>query len=119
MAFRNGKQSCTLCDTGSGGGVTPVARRIVSAVVTVATPADTDVSGPAGDNNVSLDFGDISAGSFVGDYDIYLNGARQVSGIDALANKDVYPGTSLATGQLRFEKKLKIGAIITLIDWFE
>jgi hypothetical protein len=121
MAFRNGKAACTLCSTGTtpGGGTTPVARRIVNAIVTVAIPADTDASGPAGDNNLDIDLGDISAGTFKNDYDIHLNGNRQTLGSSALSDVDCYPGISLAAGQVRFEKKLKVGHRVTLIDWVE
>jgi len=96
-------------------------RRVVS-IATADVNADTDISGPSNDNNLDTDLGDLSAGTFAtatgaGDYDIFLNGALQVNGIDAAANKDVYPGTSLANGQLKFEKKIKTGDVITVIDW--
>jgi hypothetical protein len=108
-----------LCDTSSGGGGTPVARRVVAATVTVPIPPDTDVSGPLGDNNVDTDFGDLSVGVFTTSYDVFLNGARQISALAAVSDKDVYPGTSLAAGQLRFEKKLKVGDQIAVVDYAE
>jgi hypothetical protein len=92
-------------------------RRKVYSIATADVAADTDVSGPSDDNNLDTDLGDLSAGTFVTDYDIYLNGALQVNGADAAANKDVYPGTALASGQLKFEKKIKTGDVIILIDW--
>jgi hypothetical protein len=94
-------------------------RRKVYAVVTSALGivADTNVSGPAGDNNVDTDFGDLSQGTFISDYDIYLNGVLQYNGANAAANKDVYPGTSLAAGQIKFEKRLKLGDVIIVVDW--
>jgi hypothetical protein len=79
--------------------------------------ADVDVSGPSGDNNLDADLGDLSAGTFVDDYDIYLNGARQIIGANAAADVDVYPGSSLATGKLKFEKKLKPGDVVAVVDW--
>jgi hypothetical protein len=90
----------------------------------VDAPADTDVSGPANDNNLDTNLGDLSAGVFVtasgdGDYDIFVNGASQVLGVNVGAGKDVYPGTSLANGQLRFAEKTKVGYVITVIDWIE
>jgi len=114
MAFRNGKATCTLCDTG---GVTPgeLTRRLAVGIVTVPVPPDTDVS--LGDGNLNADLGDLSAGTFTTGYDIYLNGNRQINGADAASDKDVYPGTNLATGQLRFEKKLKVGDVIAVLDW--
>jgi hypothetical protein len=92
-------------------------RRKVYSVATSDVAADTDVSGPSNDNNLDTDLGDLSAGTFTTDYDIYLNGAHQVNGADAAANKDVYPGTALANGQLKFEKKIKTGDVIILVDW--
>jgi hypothetical protein len=99
-------------------------RRKVNSICTVDAPADTDVSGPANDNNLDTNLGDLSAGVFVtasgdGDYDIFVNGASQVLGVNVGAGKDVYPGTSLANGQLRFAEKTKVGYVITVIDWIE
>jgi hypothetical protein len=97
------------------------ARRKVVAVVTTTAAADADVSGPSNDNNIDADLGDLSAGTFVTDYDIYLNGVLLRNGADASANHDVYPGTSLANGQLKFEFTVKSTGSqpdqITVIDW--
>lgn len=90
-------------------------RRKVSAIVNTSVAADTDVS--LTDGNIDTELGDLSAGTFTTDYDIYLNGVLQVNGANAAADKDVYPGTSLVAGQLKFEKKLKSGNVITVIDW--
>ena len=97
-------------------------RRKVNSVCTTDAPPDTDVSGPSNDNNLDTDLGDLSAGTFVtasgdGDYDIFVNGISLVLGINVGAGKDVYPGTSLANGQLRFSEKIKVGYVITVIDW--
>ena len=86
-------------------------------VYSICTTADADVSGPSDDNNLDTDLGDLSAGTFTTDYDIYLNGVLQYNGANAAANKDVYPGTALADGQLKFEKKIKVGDVIIVIDW--
>jgi len=122
MAFRNGKSCSVLCASGSTPTPSPVARRIVQATVTVATAAGGDVSGPSNDGNLDLDLGDLSGLSF-GLYgslaDVLLNGARQRQGTAALSAEDVYPGSALASGQLKFKKKLKVGHKITLIDWDE
>jgi hypothetical protein len=77
------------------------------AAVTSTIPADTDASGPSNDNNLDADLGDLSGGTFVNDYDIYVNGQLMRNGANAAANFDVYPGTSLANGQLRFEFELR------------
>ncbi len=93
-------------------------RRRVFAVVSVATiNADTDVSGPSDDNNIDTDLGDLSGGTFVDDYDFYINGQYLRPGADAAANHDVYPGTSLANGQLKFEFKLKQGDQLAVVDY--
>jgi hypothetical protein len=94
-----------------------VNRRKVVSICTTAAAADVDVSGPSDDANLDTDLGDLSGGTFTTDYDIYLNGNIQVNGANAGANKDVYPGTALADGQLKFEKKVKVGNVITVIDW--
>jgi hypothetical protein len=75
----------------------------IYAIVTVTNvAADTDVS--LADGNVDTAFGAMSAGSFVDDYDVYLNGVLLRGGANAAANNDYYPGTSLTpNAQLRFE----------------
>jgi hypothetical protein len=91
------------------------------AMVTANVPADTDVSGPANDNNLDVDLGDLSTGTFLTDYDIFLNGVLLRNGANAAANHDVYPGTSLANGQLKFEFSLRGGGVkpdqLTVISW--
>jgi hypothetical protein len=87
---------------------TAAANRVKSvAVVTTNVLADVDVSGPADDANLDIDLGDLSGGTFVTDYDVYLNGVLLRNGANAAANHDVYPGTSLANGQLKFEFGLR------------
>jgi hypothetical protein len=88
--------------------------RKVYATVTADVAADVDIS--LGDGNLDVTLGDLSAGSFLSDYDIFHNGSHQYNGANAAANKDVYPGTSLITGQLKFEKKIKTGDIIIVVD---
>lgn len=82
--------------------------------VTSTTVADNDVS--LGDGNLDATLGDLSGGDFVGDHDIFLNGTLLRSGANAAANNDVYPGTSLASGQLRFEFVIKINDVICVIS---
>jgi len=79
----------------------------IYAVLTANVAADTDVSGPANDNNLDVNLGDLSGGVFVDDYDLYLNGVLLRPGANSGANHDYYPGTSLANGQLKFEFALK------------
>lgn len=94
------------------------ARRVAYAVVTAAVAVDTDVS--LSDTNIDTALGDLSQGTFTTDYDFYLNGQRLRPGANAGANFDLYPGTDLnngGDGQLKFERKLKIGDTIGIVDW--
>lgn len=97
----------------------PNIRKVV-AILTATVTADTDVSGPANDNNLDADLGDLSLGTFEDDYDIFLNGQLLRNGADASANFDVYPGTSLANGQLKFEFTVRSAPgnadVLTVID---
>jgi len=79
----------------------------IFATVTADANANADVSGPSDDNNLSVDLGDLSVGTFVDDYSFYLNGYRLRPGANVGAGFDIYPGTSLANGQVRFSEKLK------------
>lgn len=78
----------------------------IYAVLTANVLANNDVSGPSDDNNLDVDLGDLSQGSFINDYDVYLNGVLLRAGANSGSNHDYYPGTSLANGQLRFEFNL-------------
>lgn len=88
----------------------------VCAVVTVTTNAGLDVS--LGDGNLDTSLGDLSGGTFSSDHDVYLNGVL-LRGDDSLTganDHDVYPGTSLAAGQLKFEFRVKAGDQICVIS---
>lgn len=100
-----------ILQASSAGGI-----RKVHATATSTVTANNDVSGPSNDNNIDTDLGDLSAGTFVDDYDIYVNGVYNRPGADAAANHDVYPGTSLANGQLRFEYTITTGDEIMVMD---
>lgn len=91
-------------------------RRRVFAVVTSNENTDVDLSGPSNDNNLDTDLGDLSGGVFTDDYDFYYNGQYLRPGANAAANHDIYPGTSLANGQIRLEFKAKSGDQIAVID---
>lgn len=96
-------------------------RTKIVAVLTSNVSANANVSGPTGDNNLDVNLGNLSSGSFVSDYDIFLNGVLLRNGVDASANHDVYPGTSLAAGQLKFEFSLRGSGTkpdqLTVISW--
>lgn len=87
-----------------------------AATVTVTTTANNDVS--LGDGNLDAPLGDLSGGSFFADHDIYLNGQflRLDDSLTGANNHDVYPGTSLAAGQVRFEFPVKVGDEISVIS---
>jgi hypothetical protein len=91
------------------------------AVVSANVGADSNVSGPTHDANLDVDLGDLSGGTFVSDFDVYLNGVLLRNGADSAANHDVYPGTSLANGQLKFEFALRGAGSkpdqLTVIGW--
>ena len=85
--------------------------------VTGAVAANNDASGPSNDNNLDTDLGDLSGGTFLQDYDVYLNGELQEGGADASANNDYYPGTALASGQLKFEFTLTPNDKLVVISY--
>lgn len=91
-------------------------RRRVFSVCTSTTTANNDLSGPSDDNNLDTDLGDLSGGTFLDDYDVYLNGQLLRPGADAAANNDYYPGTSLANGQLKFEFTIKTNDQLCVVD---
>lgn len=91
-------------------------RKVFSVVTAATIAANSDASGPSNDNNLDTDLGDLSGGTFVDDYDVYLNGQLLRGGADAAANHDYYPGTSLANGQLKFEFILKINDQLCIMD---
>lgn len=84
--------------------------------VTSTTTADTDVGGSGGGANLDAQIHDLTAGDFVTDHDVFLNGQLLRGGADASANNDYYPGTSLALGQLRFEFTVKTNDVLAVIS---
>jgi len=89
----------------------------VYANVTANTSADNDVGGVAGGTNLDTQLPNLSAGTFLTDYDLFFNGELLRPGADASANNDYYPGTSLANGQVRFEFNVKTGDVICVIPY--
>lgn len=82
--------------------------------VTVTTNADNDVS--LSDANLDATLGDLSGGDFVLDHDVFLNGQLLRSGANAAANHDVYPGTDLSIGQLKFEFRVKQNDVLCVMS---
>ena len=60
---------------------------------------------------------DMSTGTFLTDYDVFLNGSLMQGGADASSDNDYYPGTDLSLGQIRFEFVLTPGDIIAVIKY--
>jgi hypothetical protein len=85
--------------------------------VTSNTASDTDVGGVGGGTNLDAQLSDQSLGTFLTDYDVFLNGELLRPGANAAANNDYYPGTSLVTGQLKFEFTVKTSDVICVIPY--
>jgi hypothetical protein len=83
----------------------------------LTTNVDTDVGGVAGGANLDAQLPDMSAGTFLTDFDVFVNGNLMRPGVDAAANNDYYPGTSLATGQLKFEFVIRINDVLCVIPY--
>jgi hypothetical protein len=97
------------------------ARSKTVAIVTANVAADADVGGVGGGANLDAQLGNYSLVTFLTDVDVYLNGNLLRNGANAAANHDVYPGTSAANGQLKFEFALVASPgnpdVITMIVW--
>lgn len=88
-------------------------RNKVYANVTAATiSANTDVVYPT---NIDADLPQMSSGSYLYDYDVYLNGELMRPGIDASADNDYYPGTT--DKALKFEFQLRLGDVICVVPY--
>ncbi len=85
--------------------------------VTSTTTANNDVGGSGGGTNLDTQLPDMSTGTFLQDYDVFLNGELLEPGADAAANNDYYPGTSLALGQLKFEFTVKLNDKLAVIAY--
>ena len=126
MAFADASQEWSDFETAYGevsllnalvqaSNISPGMRKVCSNVIAAAA-ADVDLS--VSDSNLDTALGDLTGGTFVSDYDFYLNGRLQVNGANAAANNDVYPGTDLdntGDGQIKLEKKVKTGDVICLL----
>ena len=85
--------------------------RTTGGVTTNVNP-DTNVTFPT---NIDAQLGSYVGKSFITDVNVYLNGVLLLPGAAAGNNaNDVYPGTSAATGDLKFPYKIKSGSQVTL-----
>lgn len=58
---------------------------------------------------------DLSLFDFVTEVTVFHNGNRQINGANAAANNNCYPGTTPASGHIKFEsKKLRVGDTVTV-----
>lgn len=89
-------------------------RAKIYATVTANVNAGVDVGGVGGGVNLDAQLPDMSIGSFLLDYDVFVNGQIHRPGSNNLAGHDYYPGTSLLNGQLRFAFKLHTGDVIAV-----
>jgi hypothetical protein len=81
--------------------------------VTTDISANSDVYDAAG---LDTSLPNMSAGSFLTDYDVYLNGELLRPGADSSVNNDYYPGSALAPqAKLKFEFDLKVGDVICIV----
>lgn len=88
----------------------------VYANVTATITAGNDVGGVGGGTNLDAQLPDMSGGTFITDYDVYVNGELMRPAAGAGVN-DYYPGTSLVNGQLRFDFALRINDVICVVPY--
>lgn len=85
------------------------------AVVTAAVvAANTNVTGSGGTPNLDATLLDYTGKVFVDEVNVFLNGVLLRNGADSLANHDVYPGDSVATGDIKFEFVVKLNDVVTM-----
>ena len=89
----------------------------VYANCTLDANADTDVGGVGGGTNLDAQLPNMSGGTFLSDFDVFLNGKLLRPGANSATNNDYYPGTSLTNGQLKFEFKVKVGDVLCVIPY--
>lgn len=90
-------------------------RRRDAVVTANSITADTNVTYPTNLDAPLLDFSAYPSASFVSGVLIYLNGQLQRNGENGSSNHDVYPGTTPANGDLKFEFKLNRDDVITMV----
>ncbi len=86
-----------------------------TAVLTANTQPDVNISYPTNLDGPLLDYSSFVSASFVSGVNVYLNGQLQRGAANGGENHDVYPGVSPANGDLRFEFKLSLGDVITMV----
>ena len=89
-------------------------RNKIYSTVTPDSPvaADTDIVYPT---NIDTELPQLASGSFLYDYDVYLNGELMRPGASAGDNHDYYPGTT--DKSLKFEFQLRKGDVICVVPY--
>lgn len=94
------------------------ARRKGVAVPTGDISANTNVTFVGGGANLDAALPSFLDADFMLKVDVYLNGTLLRNGADSAANNDVYPGTTPANGDLKFEFGIRGGAKPDVITVF-
>lgn len=86
--------------------------KVYSVVTATTIAANTDVVNPT---NLDAALPQMSSGSYLYDYDVYLNGNLLRPAVDASGNHDYYPGTTATA--LKFEFQLRLGDVICVVPY--
>lgn len=79
--------------------------------ITVTTSNDVNITFPT---NIDAQMGSLVGRDFKKDVNIYLNGTLLLPAYTASEGNDVYPGTTLSTGDLKFPYELRSGSQVTM-----
>lgn len=92
-------------------------RNKVYATVTSVVPVapNSNVTGESPSPNLDASLPQMSSGSFLYDYDVYLNGELMRPGSDLNADHDYYPGDDEKS--LKFEFQLRLGDVICVVPY--
>lgn len=88
-----------------------ITRNRFNAGVKINVSPDVNITFPT---NLDAQLGNYFGRNFISDIEIYLNGILCLPGT-SLSPNDVYPGTSPATGDLKFPMKLRSGSQLAMV----
>jgi len=89
-----------------------VKRRRYTAGINVDTVADTNITFPT---NLDAQLGSYVGRDFKKDVEIYYNGVLLLPGLTSADPNDVYPGTTISTGDLKFPFTVRSGSQLSMI----
>ena len=89
-------------------------QKIYATVTDQLISANSDVSGGVG-GNVDVELPQMASGSFIYDYDVFLNGELMRPGATAGDNHDYYPGST--DKALCFEFQLRLNDVICIVPY--